>query len=49
MYLIDNQYVTAAQYNLVLVSFDTDFDHTANGRKTPQEVLEEVQEAANND
>ncbi len=43
------QYVIAAQYSLVLVSFDTDFDHTANGRKTPQEVLGEVQEAANND
>ena len=33
------QYVTAEQYGLILVSFDTDFDATLKGRKTPQEIL----------
>ena len=34
------QYTTAEQYRLILVSFETDFDNTARGRKTPQEILE---------
>jgi len=29
------QYATAEKYNLTLLSFDTDFDRTARGRKTP--------------
>lgn len=33
------QYVTADKHNLVIVSFDTDFDRTERGRKTPQAVL----------
>jgi predicted nucleic acid-binding protein len=33
------QYVTAEQYGLILVSFDTDFDTISKGRKTPQEIL----------
>ena len=33
------QYVTAEKYGLTLVSFDTDFDHTEQGRKTPGEIL----------
>ena len=35
------QYVAAEKYNLALVSFDSDFDHTERGRKTPAEVLQE--------
>jgi len=35
------QYATAEKYNLILVSFDSDFDQTEWGRKTPEEVLEE--------
>jgi hypothetical protein len=35
------QYVVAKRYDLVLISFDTDFDGTTEGRKTPQEVLAE--------
>jgi len=34
------QYVAAEKYNLALVSFDSDFDHTERGRKTPTEVLQ---------
>jgi len=33
------QYVVAEQYNLTLASFDSDFDHTPRGRKTPAEIL----------
>ena len=33
------QYVTAQQHNLVLVSFDTDFDKTFLGRKSPEDIL----------
>jgi hypothetical protein len=29
------QYAAAEKYNLTLLSFDTDFDRTARGRKTP--------------
>ena len=32
------QYVAAEKYNLTLISFDTDFDRTKQGRKTPGEV-----------
>lgn len=34
------QYVTADKHNLVIVSFDTDFDRTERGRKIPQAVLQ---------
>lgn len=34
------QYVAAEKHNLVLVSFDSDFDRTERGRKTPQAVLQ---------
>jgi predicted nucleic acid-binding protein len=33
------QYVVAEQYNLTLVSFDSGFDQTLRGRKTPAEIL----------
>jgi predicted nucleic acid-binding protein len=35
------QYVAAAKYEYTLVSFDSDFDRTERGRKTPAEVLQE--------
>lgn len=34
------QYVASEKYDVVLVSFDSDFDATECGRKTPVEVLE---------
>jgi predicted nucleic acid-binding protein len=34
------QYAVAEKYNYTLVSFDSDFDNTARGRKTPAEVLQ---------
>lgn len=34
------QYVVAEKYGAILVSFDTDFDQTEHGRKTPGELLE---------
>jgi len=34
------QYVVAEKYNLTIVSFDSDFDRTELGRKTPREILE---------
>jgi predicted nucleic acid-binding protein len=34
------QYTAAEKYDLTLVSFDSDFDHTERGRKTPAEVLQ---------
>ncbi|MBI3583313.1 MAG: type II toxin-antitoxin system VapC family toxin [Nitrospinae bacterium] len=33
------QYVAAQKYNLTLVSFDSDFDRTDLGRKTPGEII----------
>ena len=35
------QYVAAEQNGLTLVSFDTDFDRTDKGKKTPGEILRE--------
>jgi len=35
------QYVAAEKHNLILVSFDVDFDRTKRGRKTPADVLGE--------
>ena len=32
------QYVAAQKYNLTLVSFDSDFDRTERGRRTPAEI-----------
>jgi predicted nucleic acid-binding protein len=34
------QYTAAEKYDLTLVSFDSDFDRTERGRKTPAEVLQ---------
>jgi predicted nucleic acid-binding protein len=33
------QYVAAEQNNLAIVSFDSDFDRTVRGKKTPAEIL----------
>lgn len=33
-----HQYLAAVKYNLTLVSFDSDFDRTERGRRTPEEV-----------
>ncbi|MDO9302768.1 MAG: PIN domain-containing protein [Anaerolineales bacterium] len=33
------QYAVAARNDLVLISFDSDFQHTDRGRKTPSEIL----------
>ncbi len=35
------QYVAAEKYSLTLLSFDRDFDRTARGRKTLEEVMEQ--------
>jgi predicted nucleic acid-binding protein len=32
------QYIAAEKYNLIIVSFDGDFDRTPKGRKTPEEI-----------
>lgn len=32
------QYRAAEKYNLIMVSFDKDFDRTTRGRKTPAEI-----------
>jgi predicted nucleic acid-binding protein len=34
------QYVVAEKYNLIIMSFDGDFDRTERRRKTPVEVLQ---------
>lgn len=34
------QYLTAEHFQLTLVSFDKDFDHTPRGRQTPQAILQ---------
>lgn len=39
MYLLDTNILE--KYNLTIVSFDSDFDQTEQGRKTPKEVLSE--------
>ncbi len=33
------QYALVSKHNLTLVSFDTDFDKTERGRKTPADFL----------
>ncbi len=33
------QYVVAELYNLIIVSFDKDFDKTPKGRKEPQDLI----------
>ncbi len=42
------QYVAAEKHNLILVSLDADFDRTERGRKTPADVLKELQETPEN-
>jgi uncharacterized protein len=32
------QYIAAEKYNLTIVSFDSDFDRTTLGKKTPSEI-----------
>lgn len=32
------QYIAAEKYNLITVSFDSDFDRTSRGRKTPADI-----------
>ncbi|MDI6810798.1 MAG: PIN domain-containing protein [archaeon] len=34
------QYTVAEKHDLQIVSFDTDFDRTERGRKTPDEVVQ---------
>ena len=34
------QYAAAEKYDLIIVSFDGDFDRTERGRRTPAEVLQ---------
>ena len=34
------QYAVAERYGLTIISFDSDFDRTERGRKTPEELLE---------
>ena len=33
------QYVAAVQRNLIIVSFDSDFDHTELERRTPSQTI----------
>lgn len=33
------QYAIAERYGLIIVSFDSDFDRTERGRKTPAELI----------
>jgi predicted nucleic acid-binding protein len=33
------QYVVAEQENVIIVSFDSDFDRTPRGRQTPGQIL----------
>jgi len=33
------QYMLAEHFDLIIVSFDKDFDHTARGRKEPSQIL----------
>ena len=36
------QYVAAEHFQLTLVSFDSDFDRTPRGRKTPMDILQQM-------
>lgn len=38
--LLDQEYVAAKKYSLIIVSLDSDFDRTERGRKTPAGVLQ---------
>lgn len=37
------QYVAAEKYDLTIISFDSDFDNTKRKRKTPGEILSELE------
>ena len=39
------QYVSAEQSGLTIISFDGDFDKTEKGRKTPAEILAEINDS----
>ena len=41
------QYVAAEKYELQIISFDSDFDNTQKGRKTPGAVLSEYNNQEN--
>lgn len=41
------QYVAAEKYDLQIISFDSDFDNTKIGRKTPGEILSEYNNQEN--
>ena len=41
------QYVAAEKYELQIISFDSDFDNTRIGRKTPGEILSEYNNQEN--
>ncbi|MBM3179383.1 MAG: hypothetical protein FJZ86_03415 [Chloroflexi bacterium] len=36
------QYTAAEKYDLTIISFDSDFDNTKRKRKTPGEILSEL-------
>ncbi len=36
------QYVAAEKYDLTIISYDSDFNRTLRGRKTPEEILKEL-------
>ena len=36
------QYTAAEKYDLVIVSFDGDFNRTSRGKKTPEEILASI-------
>jgi len=36
------QYAVAARYELTLISFDSDFQRTDKGHKTPSEILQVI-------
>ncbi len=43
------QYITAQRYDLVIISLDSDFDRTDRGRRSPDEIMRQIESERTDD